>query len=205
MEQNRPDFKDIKSFEEFNKYYWYREELSQICKSLTLEYRGTKQELNYIIEQYFKGNRIERMSEHKNKKHTKVITLNTPLLECNFSFNKKFRDYFSVLTGVKSFKFTANMATAWRKVKGENDIEFTIQDMINIYYGELDYAKYDNSVCQWNQFLKDFCLDKHSDYYSNKLKVASILWKEVRVSKNEKKYSRKLLTEYADKIEGYYK
>ena len=54
MEQNRPDFKDIKSFEEFNKYYWYREELSQICKSLTLEYRGTKQELNYIIEQYFK-------------------------------------------------------------------------------------------------------------------------------------------------------
>ena len=205
MEQNRPDFKDIKSFEEFNKYYWYREELSQICKSLTLEYRGTKQELNYIIEQYFKGNRIERMSEHKNKKQTEVITLNTPLLECNFSFNQKFRDYFSVLTGVKSFKFTANMATAWRKVKGENDIEFTIQDMINIYYGELDYAKYDNSVCQWNQFLKDFCLDKHSDYYSNKLKVASILWKEVRVSKNEKKYSRKLLTEYADKIEGYYK
>ena len=152
MEQNRPDFKDIKSFEEFNKYYWYREELSQICKSLTLEYRGTKQELNYIIEQYFKENRIERMSEHKNKKHTEVITLNTPLLECNFSFNQKFRDYFSVLTGVKSFKFTANMATAWRKVKGENDIEFTIQDMINIYYGELDYAKYDNSVCQWNQF-----------------------------------------------------
>ena len=34
--------------------------------------------------------------------------------------------------------------------------------------------------------LKDFCLDKHSDYYYNKLKVASILWKEVRVSKNEK-------------------
>ena len=30
------------------------------------------------------------------------------------------------------------MATAWRKVKGENDIEFTIQDMINIYYGELE-------------------------------------------------------------------
>ena len=29
-------------------------------------------------------------------------------------------------------------------------------------------------------------LFKHSDYYSNKLKVASILWKEVRVSKNEK-------------------
>ena len=59
MKDIRPDFKDIKSFEEFNRYYWYREELSQICKSLGLEYRSTKQELNHIIEQYFKRNRIE--------------------------------------------------------------------------------------------------------------------------------------------------
>ena len=34
MEEKRPDFRDIKSFEEFNRYYWYREELSQICTSL---------------------------------------------------------------------------------------------------------------------------------------------------------------------------
>ena len=81
MKECRPKFDEITSFDEFNKYYWYRDELSQICKSLTLEYRGTKQELNYIIEQNFKGNRIERMSEHKNKKHTEVITLNTPLLQ----------------------------------------------------------------------------------------------------------------------------
>ena len=205
MGQNRPDFKDIKSFEEFNRYYWYREELSQICRSLTLAHRGTKQELNYIIEQYFKGNRVEKSAEYKNKKQADVITPNTPLLECNFSFNQKFRDYFSVLTGVTPFKFTADMAAAWRKAKRENDANFTIKDMINIYYGKSDYAKYDNSVCQWNQFLKDFCLDEHSDYYSNKLKVASILWKEVRISKNKKIYSRKLLTEYAYKIEKYCK
>ena len=97
------------------------------------------------------------------------------------------------------------MATAWRKVKGENDIEFTIQDMINIYYGELDYAKYDNSTCQWNQFLKDFCADEHSNNYSNKLKVAAILWKEVRNSKNEKIYSKQLLNEYGFKLEEYRK
>ena len=60
MIEIRPSFKDIESFEEFNKYYWYREELSQICKSLGLEYRCTKKELNYIIEQYFKGNKVEK-------------------------------------------------------------------------------------------------------------------------------------------------
>ena len=205
MKDNRADFINIKSFEEFNRYYWYREELLQICKSLGLEYRGTKQELNHIIEQYFKGNIIEKSVRKVNKKQVKAITLNTPLLECGFSFNQKFREYFSVVTGIDPFKFNANMATAWRKVKAENDLNFTIQDMLKVYYGESDYAKYDHSVCQWNQFLKDFCSDEFSDFYSNKLKVAAILWKEVRDSTNEKTYSRQLLDEYRYKIEEYQK
>ena len=205
MKDNRADFINIKSFEEFNRYYWYREELLQICKSLGLEYRGTKQELNHIIEQYFKGNIIEKSVRKVNKKQAKAITLNTPLLECGFSFNQKFREYFSVVTGIDPFKFNANMATAWRKVKAENDLNFTIQDMLKVYYGESDYAKYDHSVCQWNQFLKDFCSDEFSDFYSNKLKVAAILWKEVRDSTNEKIYSRQLLDEYIYKIEEYQK
>jgi len=201
----RPSFKDIKLFEEFNKYYWYREELSQICKSLGLEYRCTKKELNYIIEQYFMGNKVEKYLSKGKKSQTEVITLETPLLYCGFSFNQKFRDYFSALTGVSPFKFNADMATAWRKVKRDNDINFTIQDMIKIYYGESDYAKYDNSACQWNQFLKDFCADESSNNYSNKLKVAAILWKEARDSKSEKNYSKQLINEYKYKVEKYRK
>ena len=205
MIEIRPSFKDIESFEEFNKYYWYREELSQICKSLGLEYRCTKKELNYIIEQYFMGNKVEKYLSKGKKSQTEVITLETPLLYCGFSFNQKFRDYFSALTGVSPFKFNADMATAWRKVKRDNDINFTIQDMIKIYYGESDYAKYDNSACQWNQFLKDFCADESSNNYSNKLKVAAILWKEARDSKSEKNYSKQLINEYKYKVEEYRK
>ena len=205
MKEKRPNFKDIHSFEEFNLYYWYREELSQICKSLGLEYRGTKQELNDIIYQYFLGNKVEKSVNKRKTKQVEVITLNTPLLFCGFSFNQKFRDYFSAVTGISPFKFSANMATAWRKVKRDKDITFTIQDMIKIYYGESDYAKYDNSACQWNQFLKDFCSDECSQFYSNKLKVASILWKEVRNSTNEKIYSRELLNEYEHKVMEYRK
>ena len=205
MKEGRPNFRDIKSFEEFSRYYWYREELAEICKSLELEYRCTKQELNHIIEQYFKGNRVEKSVKKLTKNQTKAITLNTTLFECGFSFNQKFREYFSAVTGINPFKFNADMATAWRKVKAENDLNFTIKDMLKVYYGESDYAKYDNSACQWNQFLKDFCSDEFSDYYSDKLKVAAILWKEVRDSKNEKIYSRQLLNEYGDKIEEYHK
>ena len=50
--------------------------------------------------------------------------------------------------------------------------------------------------------LKGFLCDENSRNYSNKLKVASILWKEVRNSKAEKIYSKNLLTEYLDKIKG---
>ena len=205
MIEKRLEFEKITSFGEFNKYYWYREEISQICKSLGLEYRGTKQELNYIIEQYFKGNLIKKSSIKTTKKQVKNITLDTPLLECGFSFNAKFREYFSTLTGISPFKFTADMATAWRKVKSEKNIKFTIEDLLKVYYGKSDYAKYDNSVCQWNQFLKDFCADENSRNYSNKLKVASILWKEVRNSEKEKIYSKNLLTEYSYKLEEYRK
>ena len=205
LNETRPEFSKIKSFEEFNKYYWYREELSQICKSLRLEYKGTKQDLNHIIEEYFKGNLIKKSSIKNKKKQVEVITLYTPLLECGFSFNTYFREYFSSLTNISPFKFTADMATAWRKIKKENDLSFTIKDMLKVYYGESEYAKYDNSVCQWNQFLKDFCSDENSQNYSNKLKVASILWKEVRNSKNEKIYSKDLLNEYGGKIKEYYK
>ena len=203
MIESRPVFDKITSFDEFNKYYWYRDELSQICKSLGLEYRGTKQELNHIIGQYFKHNLIKKSSIKRKKKQVEVVALDTPLLVCGFSFNSHFREYFSTLTGVSPFKFTADMATAWRKVKKVNDLNFTIQDMLKVYYGNSDYAKYNHSVCQWNQFLKDFCIDENSHNYSNKLKVASILWKEVRNSKNEKIYSKNLLTEYADKIKEY--
>lgn len=202
---NRPDFKSIKSFEEFNRYYWYRKELSQICKSLGLEYRCTKQELNQIIEQYFQGNRVEKYLVNKKNPQTEVITINTSLIKCGFSFNEKFREFFATITGVTPFKFNANMAAAWRKVKSENDVNFTIKDLLKIYYGELDYVKYNNSSCQWNNFFKAFCLDEFSNHYSNKLKVAAILWNKVRDSKNPKVYTSELLSKYAYQIKKYHK
>ena len=203
MIEARPDFDKITSFDQFNKYYWYREEISQICKSLGLEYRGTKQELNHIMEAYFKGNLIKKSPRKKVKKQVENITLDSPLLECGFSFNAKFREYFAAVTGISPFKFTADMATAWRKVKSEQDGNFTIQDLLKVYYGQSDYAKYNHAVCQWNQFLKDFCADENSGHYSNKLKVAAILWKEVRDSDKEKIYSDNLLSDYEDKIKDY--
>ena len=57
---NRPNFSEIKSYDEFIKYYWYREELSKICRQIGIDHTGTKQELNHNIEEYFKGNLIRK-------------------------------------------------------------------------------------------------------------------------------------------------
>lgn len=179
---NRPDFSKIESYGDFIKYYWYREELSKICKQLTLDHTGTKQELYYNIKEYFKGNLIRKRKSHTVGKIIKEITLDCPLLNCGFSFNAEFREFFSKQTGVKNFKFTADMAAAWRQVKRNNDISFTMQNMLAIYYHNSNYAKYDHSSCEWNKFFKDFCQDERNAHYTNKMKVAAILWNVIRDS-----------------------
>lgn len=186
-------FNEIKSYDEFARHYWYREELSAICKQIGIDHTGTKQELNHNIEEYFKGNLIRKKRTPLIKADKKEIGLECSLIECGFSFNARFREYFSHQTGVHDFKFTADMAAAWRKVKREQDTHFTIQDMLDIYYKKSEYARYDNSSCEWNKFLKDFCADERNAHFKNKLKSASILWKIVRESSLPKVYSHDLV------------
>ena len=47
---NRPEFDDIKDYDEFCKYYWYRDELIKICKAHGLKAPSGKIELNKVIE-----------------------------------------------------------------------------------------------------------------------------------------------------------
>ena len=114
----RPPFAQISSYQEFAKYYWYREELQQICKSLGIASSGMKTELCRNI---------------------------------------------------------------------------TLGDLLDIYYGKKTYATYDNSALQWNRFVKDFCADPATNRFPDKLKTAAALWRIVRESTMEKKYTSELL------------
>ena len=204
--KDRPDFTTMKTYQEFSRYYWYRTELADICKQLGLEYSGIKKELEEEIKQYFAGNVVQKKVPLKTKKKQGIeLTLDTPLLSCGFAFNTRFREFFAQQTGVSSFKFTADMAAAWRKVKAEKDVEFTLRDMIAIYQGQSSYAQYDTSSCQWNQFVKDFCADKNNAAFQQKLKVAAILWQKVKHSTASKIYHQQLVKNYWDDIFMYLK
>ena len=211
--ETRPDFSQIKSFQEFSKYYWYREELQKICKALGLDSSGMKAELNRVIEEYFKGNKIAPKpktartgavekpgangkpgapSKPKNRAAAN-LSLDTGLIECGFTFGPRFRDFFRSQTGVANFKFNVDMVATAKKVKEDGDTSFTLGDLLDIWYGKKTYAKYDKVSLQWNKFVKDFCSDPATAAFPNKLQTAAALWKEVRDSTRPKVYTHELL------------
>ena len=198
----RPQFENIKDYNEFCKYYWYRDELIKICKNLGLKHNGGKIELNEVIRAYFSGNRIQP-NNNKTKRNKKVVselTLDTGLIECGFTFGNRFRDFFSEQTGIKPFKFNVDMVATAKAVKENGDENFTLGDLLDIYYGKKSYAQYDKSALQWNKFVKDFCADEATKAFKERLKAAASLWKIVRESDMPKEYSRDLLDKYKDEI-----
>ena len=227
--ERRPAFEEIRTYEEFSKYYWYREELAAICKRLGIYASGYKAELNQRIKEYFReGLKSERekqnlkMPENEIKKPSKnpsqksvsqkekvkstqknpdsKLSLETGLIECDFRFSQDFRDFFSAQTGIKNFKFNADMVASARKVRETRDTAFTLGDLLDIYCGRKSYAHYDKVSLQWNKFVKDFCADPATAQFPNKLKVAARLWKEVRESTREKIYKHELMEEFKEEL-----
>ena len=91
----RPEFDSIKDYDEFSKYYWYRDELIKICRDHGLKAPSGKIELNKVIEAYFSGERIlpDKRRIKKKKPAVTEMTLDTGLIECGFSFGNRFRDF----------------------------------------------------------------------------------------------------------------
>ena len=144
---NRPLFEEIKTFEEFSQYFWYREELQKICRALGLKSDGGKIELNKVIEAYFKASRhpeskvshpelvsgtAQNKIQKKISKRVKIdqsimLSLDTSLIECGFTFGPRFRDFFEKETGIKPFKFNVDMVASVKKIK-----EASIEELCEI-------------------------------------------------------------------------
>ncbi len=198
----RPEFTKIKDYDEFCKYYWYREELIQICKDLGLKASGSKIELNDVIKAYFSGDMIlpEKRKTNRSKSAIKELTLGTGLLECGFTFGNRFREFFAEQTGVRPFKFNVDMVASVKAVKENGDESFTLGNLLDIYYGKNPYVKYDKSALQWNKFVKDFFADEATKIYDERLKAAASLWRIVRDSDMKKVYSHELFEKFRDSI-----
>jgi hypothetical protein len=89
------------------------------------------------------------------------------------------------------------MAHAVRTAQRTNT-DITVRELIKISQTPKDQFTEtdDDTMYQWNNFVKDFTQSKQTVQIKNKLKVAALLWKKVRNSQDEKKYSDALLKKY---------
>ena len=195
----RPDFDEINTFEEFAKYYWYRDELIEICRKLGVSSRGGKHELEGIIRQHFDDTfdaaklikaHTRIVARKTGRSADKPFTSNTSVVLSGFTCGRVGREYFEKVTGIVPFHFTADMVACIKKARLEDDTSFTLGDLADVFYGRKTYAVYDKSVCQWNQFLKDYFADRRKN---GTVEEARALWKKVRDSDKPKVYTPELL------------
>lgn len=206
----RPDFTKDMTFSEFSKFYWYKTELQIICHEHHLPSVGTKAELNKYIKQFLDGKDSSKISITRNSKRTGDLLANltpeTKLLESGFCFNNEARQFFKDYYGLGHFSFKKAMAVKMREVEINHNTNATIQDLMDVYeHPPICETNKEEQTYQWNNFVKDFMADDESKKYNQPLKVAVLLWTDVKHSINNKEYSRELLKRNKSIINRYIK
>lgn len=207
------EFTEKMTIAEFREQYWYKTELEDICRQHHLPAYGTKAELTAYILEYLSGKAPEEIRPvRRNKRLKKTLsasemTLNTKLLDSGFLFNDEARQFFQNYFGLDKFSFKKAMAIKMREVEASQDYSATIADLIAVLevpqVPSPDNAE--EKTYQWNRFVKNFNQDPLSKQFYPPMKVASILWRQVRDSRREKVYQSSLLEEYAEEIAPFLK
>ncbi|ATO46478.1 hypothetical protein C5L30_001146 [Companilactobacillus farciminis] len=211
---NRPQFDVKMTSEVFISFYWYKTELEQICREYKLPSYGTKAELTNYIVKFLDGvpssniKSVRKIRRDTSKKlQSKDIRLDTKLLNSGFSLNKEARKFFEEYYNVQKFSFCKSMGIKMREVEKSGDTKATVADLIHVIENtEKDATpNKEEQTYQWNNFVRDFMNDELSKKYKSPMKVAAILWKLVRNSNQEKKYSHELMVKNNKLIETYLK
>lgn len=202
----RPMFSEKLSVSEFQKYYWYKTELQEICRKYHLPTYGTKYELTEYITRFLDGTPPNLIKPIRKNKRSGIlasnITPHTKIIASGVSLNNETRKFFSNYYGVENFSFNKAMGIKMREIEANNDTEATIQDLIDVYERDsVDLTQNkEEKTYQWNNFVRDFRNDEISLSYTCPLKVAAILWGKVRDSDMPKIYNRKLVELYQEDI-----
>lgn len=196
------------SIDEFEEYYWYKDELVHICRVNRLPTSGTKTELIENIKRFLSGkeirdNRSKNVRRRYQSGDSQKITLDMKLIPGGFKFNKQAREFFQQYYRVSKFSFTKQMAAALRQAERLNDLNMTVKDLIEVYEATKNTKPIqtkEERTYEWNEFVKDFHKDPRTKGMENQMKVASILWNKVKVGRGSKKYHEKMLEDYLNKL-----
>lgn len=210
----RPKFSRNMSSKTFSNFYWYKEELQNICSKYGLPTYGTKAELTKYIIAFLNGEtatEIKPIRKSRRKVASKLtadkITLNTKLLGSGFSLNQEARTFFANYFEVEHFAFRKVMGIKMREVEKDSDINATVADLVKaLKYPQLiSFDNDEEKTYQWNSFVRAFRNDSISKKYDKPMKAAAIIWKIIKDSDQPKVYTRKLVIENAELIKNFLK
>jgi SAP domain-containing protein len=193
---------------ELREKYWYKHELVQLCKDYKIPHSGTKAALIARLHEYLKTGVIPQPIPKTRRKtdRTSEITLDTYFLQEGLRFNQELRTFFCRTLGKQTVKFSKHMGTAVRNAEQQGK-DITVRELLNIWQHppKQPFETAEDKTYQWNRFVKDFHCSERSTLYRHPLKVAAILWRFVRKSREEKVYTDELLDRYQDNIKAYLK
>ena len=93
-----------------------------------------------------------------------------------------------------------------RKAEAEHDEKATVSDLIQQMQNwnqNKTASSAEKNTYQWNNFVRAFFKDPATKQYNQRLKVASLLWKKVRMSSDNKVYRHNMLKRYGKEIQIY--
>ncbi|MCP4138421.1 MAG: hypothetical protein GY754_46110 [bacterium] len=194
---------------DFLEKYWYKTELAGLCTELGIPNSGTKAELQQRILHYLRTGEIKTSPKKRTGSKagpTKItnITLDSLFLKEGLRFNHRLREFFAQHLNKNKISFTKHMGAAVRNAE-KNGSDITVRELLEIYSTPKENfeATDEDKTYQWNRFVKDFTQSPSAKNYTKPLKVASILWKQVRESRAPKEYNDSLTEQYHDLIKGY--
>lgn len=114
MTNTRPSFSLELSVQEFEKHYWYKQELVEICRLYHLPVWGTKADLEQRISKLLNGEEAAApqsagKTERMKIKQVNELSLHTRLIPEGFKFNQHARDFFAGYYKTERFSFMKGM------------------------------------------------------------------------------------------------
>ncbi|MGG1880558.1 DUF6434 domain-containing protein [Paenibacillus cisolokensis] len=193
----RPELTTDLQVEQFNNYYWLKEELQAFCREHGISTSGSKLEISSRVEFFLRTGRTETPSRSAKANNSKVnkkmefqadLSLDTVITE-NHRCSQSVRAFFK--TVIPKFHFSTYIQNYFK-----NNVGKTYRDAVEAWHEEENRQKdpsYKKNIApqfEYNQFIRDFYADPNN---RGKDRTAAIeAWNEIKKLPGSNKYTPSL-------------
>ncbi|MEL7351400.1 MAG: DUF6434 domain-containing protein [Cyanobacteria bacterium P01_A01_bin.116] len=193
----RPELSNIKSVDEFDRWYWLKEELVTYCKENGLQVTGNKLAVANRIRQFLKNGIRETQSTKKLKKanskfdwHAEKLSLETKITD-SYKNTQNVRRFMVSQVG-PSFRFSIPLMKWMKENEGK-----TLKQAVEKWHqlkAEKKSGQYQSEIPpsnEYNQYVRDFMKDNPN----KSLVEARQCWAYKKTRPGSNRYARKDLKE----------